>query len=153
MINLKTIVASTDFSENADHGLEYAAELGMKFGAKVILVHVVAYPIYPVSYEITVDVATLRGELEAASKKMIEERAAKMRAAGVDVETVVEVGTAFVEIIRTARHRQADLIVISTHGWSGMKHLLLGSTAERVVRKAPCPVLTVRSKEREFVLP
>jgi nucleotide-binding universal stress UspA family protein len=153
MITLKTIVASTDFSENADHALQYASELGKKFGAKILLVHVVAYPIYPVSYEITVDVATLRNELETAAKKMIEERAAKLRTAGVEVECVVEVGTAFVEIIRTARHRGADLIIISTHGWSGMKHLLLGSTAERVVRKAPCPVLTVKPKEHEFVVP
>lgn len=153
MINLKTILVSTDFSENSDHAIPYAAELGKKFNAKVILVHVVAYPVYPVSYEITVDVATLRNELEAAAMKLINERADKIRAEGVEVETVVEVGTAFVEIIRSARHRNADLLIISTHGWSGMKHLLLGSTAERVVRKAPCPVLTVRAQEREFVMP
>lgn len=153
MIKLKTILFPTDFSEYADHAAPYATELAKKFGANIVMLHVVAYPVYPVTYEITIDVVSLRNELEAAAQKELTKRADKMAEGGVKVDMVLDSGTSFVEIIRTARKCEADLIVMATHGWGGVKHLLLGSTAERVVRKAPCPVLTVRSPEREFVLP
>ena len=73
-------------------------------------------------------------------------------AAGMLVGLLV-VGTAFVEIVRAAREKNVDLIIMATHGWGPFKHMLLGSTAEKVVRKARCPVLTVRSPEHEFVHP
>ena len=70
-----------------------------------------------------------------------------------DVEKVVERGVPFVEIIRTAKEKNADLIVIGTHGRTGIDHMLFGSTAEKVVRKAHCPVLTVRIAGKEFKMP
>jgi nucleotide-binding universal stress UspA family protein len=70
-----------------------------------------------------------------------------------DVEKIVERGVPFVEIIRTAKEKKADLIVIGTHGRTGIDHMLFGSTAEKVVRKAPCPVLTVRIAGKEFKMP
>ena len=72
---------------------------------------------------------------------------------GVPVQTAFLEGRPFVEIIRYARDNEIDLIVISTHGRSGIKHALFGSVAEKVVRKAPCPVLVVKREERDFVLP
>ncbi len=73
--------------------------------------------------------------------------------AGFPVMTEVQMGRPFIEIIRYAREKKIDLIVLGTHGRSGLKHVLLGSVAERVVRKAPCPVLTIRHPEHEFVMP
>jgi nucleotide-binding universal stress UspA family protein len=70
-----------------------------------------------------------------------------------DVEKLVERGVPFVEIIRTSRERNADMIIIGTHGRTGIDHMLFGSTAEKVVRKAPCPVLTVRIAGKEFKMP
>jgi nucleotide-binding universal stress UspA family protein len=67
--------------------------------------------------------------------------------------TLVRSGSAFNEIVAVARELQIDLIIIATHGYSGLKHFLLGSTAERVVRHAPCPVLVVRDREHDFVQP
>jgi nucleotide-binding universal stress UspA family protein len=66
-------------------------------------------------------------------------------------ETIVQMGEPYKEIINIAKARKVDLIIIATHGYTGMKHMMLGSTAERVVRQAPCPVLVVREKEKEFV--
>ena len=77
-----------------------------------------------------------------------------LRAAGLSgARTLIVAGTPFVEIVRTARAEGADLIIIGTHGRGAVAHALLGSVAEKVVRKAPCPVLTVRQGEHEFVAP
>lgn len=153
MIDLKKILFPTDFSEYADYARPYAVELAKKFGSKITVVHVVAAPTYAVSYEIAVDVVTVREELEKAAEKRLNDVAAKIAADGIEVDTILEVGSGFVEIIAAARTSEADLIVIATHGWGAVKHLLLGSTAERVVRKAPCPVLTVRHSTHQFVHP
>lgn len=70
---------------------------------------------------------------------------------GIETESLQRLGTPYKEIIKVAREREVDLIVIATHGHSGLNHFLLGSTAERVVRLAPCPVLVVRQEERDFI--
>jgi len=72
---------------------------------------------------------------------------------GITVETIHRVGVPFVEIIKAAREKEVDLIVIATHGKSGLSHILFGSVAEKVVRKAPCPVLSIRHPEHEFIMP
>ena len=74
-------------------------------------------------------------------------------AQGLDWETVIRQGEPFLEVIRFAKEQDVDLIVIGTHGRSGFEHIVFGSTAEKVVRKAPCPVLSVRPEQREFVMP
>lgn len=153
MIKIEKILYPTDFSEYADHARDYVVEMAKKFGAKVIVVHVLATPAYAVSYEIAIDVNTLREELQKAAEKRMAEVQAKFTADGIDVETVIDVGAGFVEIVRIARKRDIDMIIMATHGWGGVKHLLLGSTAEKVVRKAPCPVLTIRHPEHEFIHP
>ena len=153
MIDLKHILFPTDFSDYANHARPYAVELAKKFGAKVTIIHVIAAPTYAVSYEIAVDVSLLHEEIQKGAEKRIRELAESMRAEGIEISTIVEVGSGFPEIIRAARDGEAGLIVMATHGWGAVKHLLLGSTAERIVRKAPCPVLTVRDPEHEFVHP
>jgi nucleotide-binding universal stress UspA family protein len=93
-------------------------------------------------------------ELIELSKKelaaFVEKHLAK---SGLSVVSDVALGRPFMEIIRYAKDNQMDLIVLGTHGRSGLRHVLLGSVAERVVRKAPCPVLTIRHPEHEFVMP
>ncbi|MBI1784146.1 universal stress protein, partial [Candidatus Sumerlaeota bacterium] len=76
-----------------------------------------------------------------------------LKAEGIESQSCIEFGNSFVEIIAVAKRENADLIIMGTHGLGAFKHLLLGSTAERVVRKAPCPVLTVRNPEHEFIHP
>ena len=153
MIDLKTILYPTDFSEDARHACPYVIDLAKKFGARVILIHVVPAPTYAVSYEIAVDTSTLDEEMRKSAQTRIEKLAGEFAAEGIECDAVIEVGGAFVEIIKTARDREADLIVLATHGLGALKHMLLGSTAEKVVRKAPCPVLTIRHPEHEFVHP
>lgn len=151
MIDLKTILYPTDFSEYSDHARPYAIEMARKFGAKVLLVHAMPIPTYSVGYEVSIDLKSVHDEMEASATKRLNEISEAIRADGVEVETLLAVGTPFVEVLNVARDREVDLIIIPTHGYGPIKHLLLGSTAERVVRGAPCPVLTIRHPEHEFV--
>lgn len=156
MIDLKHILFPTDFSEVADHARGYAVELAKKFGAKITLLHVAQTPSYyevAYSYETVADLSKIADQAKAAAEKDLHAVADKIREDGVEVESVTTMGTAFVDIINYARKHDVDLIVICTHGRGFMQHVLLGSTTERVVRKAPCPVLTIRPQEHEFIHP
>jgi nucleotide-binding universal stress UspA family protein len=141
---LRKILVPTDFSDSSNAALELALELARRFDGSVTLLHVYQLPAYPVP-----DGVIFVGPETAAEILMQVGQglaAAKARAAegGVPVETKTVEGTPFVEIVRTAHDGAFDVVVIGTHGHSGLKHLLIGSTAEKVVRKAPCAVLTVR---------
>lgn len=92
-------------------------------------------------------------ELVDACRERLDRAVGEIATDGLQVQPLVLNGVPFVEIVRCARDREADLIVLGTHGRSGLAHLLIGSVAERVVRKAPCPVLTVKHPEHEFVMP
>jgi universal stress protein A len=141
----KQILVPIDFSESSAGALEYALVLAQKFEAKLILLHVVEPAVYPENYLMTP--ATLD---EANQNSLVagRERLAVFRqratAQGLPVEALVRMGRAQSEIPDTAKATGTDLIVMGTHGHSGIKHVLLGGTAERVVRQSPCPVLTVR---------
>lgn len=154
MITLSKILCPVDFSEYSKHALTYAVALATQFHSKLTLVHVVE-PIH-----LPIDIAIgAPGILHYEAG--VAERARERLEALLDVPTKAELsvearvleGVAFAEIVRLAREEGTDLIVLATHGLSGIAHLLLGSTAEKVVRKAPCPVLTVKSPEHEFVMP
>jgi nucleotide-binding universal stress UspA family protein len=151
MINLRTILVPFDFSECSDEALQYGLELARRFGASLHLLHVVPDPVaQPWAAEgFSVPVF----EVVEKWQKQAEER---LRAAVPDADrhrvTVVSViATPYAEILAYAAAHAVDLIVMGTHGRSGVSHLLLGSIAERVVRRAPCPVLTVRRPEHGFV--
>lgn len=153
MIKMNRILYPTDFSEYSAHAIPYVKEFAKRFNAKVTLAHVVAVPAYAGSYEVAIDFASLQDAMTQASKKKIDAMKADFVKDGVETDCVIEIGTAFVEIINIARSQEADLIILATHGFGALKHILMGSTAERVVRKAPCPVLTLRHPEHEFILP
>jgi nucleotide-binding universal stress UspA family protein len=154
MITLKNVLVPTDFSEPSSLALRYALAFAEAFGAKVYLLHTVEDPFsYPWAAEAYVNpediVARLRTDAELELTKLVTEEQRKKY----QVESDVRVGRPFVSIIEYAREKNVDLIVMGTHGRGAIAHLLIGSVAENVVRRAPCPVLTVRPEEHEFVAP
>lgn len=156
MIAISKILVPTDFSEPSEVALRYGKELAAGFNASLHVMHVVedsalfAYASIegsaPLGYNLLEDMTT------QARKRLDEVLSAAEREA-LKAELVVVNGSPFVEIVRYARDRQVDLIVMATHGRGAIAHMLMGSVAEKVVRKAPCPVLTVRHPEHEFVMP
>ena len=142
MSDIKRILVPTDFSMPADAALTYALDLASKLGATVSLVHVFDDPSGIQSGEYVPMPAEMRGELLAALRRRLAEVAAKRGHSELNPQVLI--GPTARTIVDTARESGADLIVIGTHGRHGMSHLLLGSVAERVVRTAACPVLTVR---------
>ncbi len=142
---MKTILLTTDLSEASSHAVSPAVSLARKFGAKIILTYVGdLFPPMIEEYYVAVDLERLRKETEQRSNTALAEYAAKNIPPDVVVERAVSLGVPHIEIVRLATERQADLIVIATHGRGFISHALLGSTTERVLRRSPCPVLVVR---------
>jgi len=150
---LKSILVPTDFSAPSQNAIRYAIELAKQFGATITLLHVV---------EPIVVLADAYGWTNAPSiitDTALQKTATRRLAAllkeqsveSVPVKPLVRAGKPFQEIVSVAKKGGNDLIIIATHGHTGLAHILLGSTAERVVRHAPCPVLVVREGEREFI--
>lgn len=139
----RSIMVPHDFSAPADGALELALELARSAGARIRLVHVFPLPMENVSpYEIAMP-ERLVGEVRAAASERLERLLARVRAAGLEGDAEVDSGPVAETLVERARADGVDLIVMGTRGLSGIGHLLLGSVAERVLRTAPCPVLTV----------
>ena len=153
MIVLKNILVPTDFSETAEIAVRYAKALAEAFGAKVHVLHVATDPARFLPAEAFATLPDLRVQLEADTRKRLDGILADAGTQKLDVHRAIRLGEPFVEIIGYARGNAIDLIVMGTHGRGPIKHLLLGSVAEKVVRKAPCPVLTVRPPAHQFVMP
>lgn len=155
MIQINRVLVPTDFSEFSSWGLRYGCELARRFSAELHLLNVVEgiYPLIPEPGMMLPDAAAQIGEMQAAAEKMFERLPPPDWSEGLAVRKNVVSGTPFLEIIRYAREQQIDLIVIGTHGRSGLVHVLMGSVAEKVVRKSPCPVLSVRPEGHNFVMP
>ncbi len=155
MIAIKRILVPTDFSEFSQHAVRYGCELAQRFSAELHLLHVAqdALPIIPEAGMLTVSHGEYMAHLLASAERLLKEVPDPSSYSGPVAARVVEVGVPFVEIIRYAREQEIDLIVLATHGRTGLVHMLMGSVAEKVVRKAPCPVLTVRPKGHDFIMP
>jgi nucleotide-binding universal stress UspA family protein len=153
MPKFQKILAPTDFSEPSARALEYALDL-VESGGKVIVCHVVDDT--PLTYGY-VGLATPAEELRTAMSREaggeLDKFGPKTGERGVAVERLLVHGTPFLEIIRLARNEGVDLIVMGTHGRTGIRQVLIGSVAEKVVRKAPCPVLVVREHDAPFEQP
>jgi nucleotide-binding universal stress UspA family protein len=151
MIALKRILVPTDFSDCSDAALKYGRALCQAFDAKLHLLHVIQDP-YTQPWAAEAFPAPL-GEMLEQWQEQARQRLATLLPeadrAGATIATVV--GSPFYEIVRYATEQQIDLIVLGTHGRGPLSHMLLGSVTEKVVRKAPCPVLTVRHPQHEFV--
>jgi nucleotide-binding universal stress UspA family protein len=155
VIAIKRILVPTDFSEPSEDALAYAKGLADAFGASVHLMHVLE-DLAAHAWTTEVYVAALPGvheEMERHARERLEQLLSAADRAKYRAEIVLRVGSPFVEIVRYAREEQVDLIVLGTHGRGAIAHMLLGSVAERVVRKAPCAVLTVRHEAHKFVMP
>jgi nucleotide-binding universal stress UspA family protein len=151
MITLKKVLVPTDFSECSDAAVKYGRALASVFGATLHLLHVVQDP-YTQPWAAEAFPAPLGDLLEQWQTQARERMVAQIPEPDRDkVMVAAMVGSPIVEILRYASEQKIDLIVIGTHGRGPLGHILLGSVAERVVRKAPCPVLTVRHPQHEFV--
>ena len=153
-MQIKTILFPTDFSNGARAALDYALSLARDYKARLILLYVIQDVSIAEWYiPSTLSVADLIEDMQKSAWKEMDKWAEEAAAKVKDVEKVVVRGVPFVEVIKVAKDRSVDMIVIGTHGRTGIDHMLFGSTAEKVVRKAPCPVLTVRIAGKEFKMP
>ena len=145
-LRIKSILVPLDFSPPSKKALDYAVAFARQFKAKLTLVHVVE-PVATPDFAASFPLAMENDQSMAAAKKQLESlvKAARIPRSAVE-KILVRFGRSFHEIAGAARTRKVDLIIISTHGYTGLKHALLGSTTERVVRHAPCPVLVVRQR-------
>lgn len=145
MLDLKTILLTTDFSDTSLHALEPLRTLARKFDSKVLVVYVEEDRLPPLVIEyMAVGVEDLvRRQVDRARERLEEFRRTHLADLR-DVALEVGVGSPHVEIVRIAAEQGVDLIVMATHGRGFMSHAILGSTAERVVRRAPCAVLVAR---------
>jgi nucleotide-binding universal stress UspA family protein len=146
-MKISSILLPTDFSDCANYALSYASSLARQFGARMICVHVVEPVVPTVGYTgITepLPIADISEQLEDSATRELPKIAECEECAGLDVEEVIAHGDAAAEIVRVAKEREVDLIVLSSHGRTGLGRILFGSTAEAVVRHASCPVLVVK---------
>jgi nucleotide-binding universal stress UspA family protein len=156
MIIIKTILVATDFGPASDTALRYGRALAGQFGARLHVLHVAeniilavaspyGYPSVPVS---------LQQDIEAAAVKRTRALLTdEERQAGQAIAATVTDSSPAAAIVEYAKRHDIDLLVLGTHGRGALSHIFMGSVAERVVRMAPCPVLTVRDPEHEFVVP
>jgi nucleotide-binding universal stress UspA family protein len=150
MLPVKKIICPTDFSEASKEGLRAAEELARHFGADLFLVHVIApLPTIPgASAPTGFHIPSVLKEIQASAMKMLEHLIKRDVSMRVRVEPVVLQGDPAREIVRVAEERSADLIIIASHGESGWQRFVSGSVAEKVVRLATCPVLTVHPQRK-----
>jgi nucleotide-binding universal stress UspA family protein len=143
-VDIKRILVPIDFSDSAASVLDWAAHLATQHQCPIVLLH---------AYHLPVEFQQLEGaylptdfwtNVKEEAQRSLAKTAARLRKRGIEVEELVREGYPASVIETEAARQEVDLIVIGTHGLSGLKHLLLGSIAERVVQRAPCPVLTVK---------
>ena len=149
----KKILCPVDFSQFTQEVINYAIDIAKKYGSELHVMHVVPNMTYFTPYE-----SFLTPENLVAIEKNIQDEVERkftklLKGDGVPTKRVVREGTAFVEIIDYAKTEGIDLIVMGTHGHSTIEHILIGNVAEKVVRKSPCPVMTIRPRGKVFKMP
>jgi universal stress protein A len=149
LFRLKRMLVPVDFSDCSKKALAYAVAFAKQFGAEILLAYVVQ-PNIPVPEMTPIQADTIIGEMRESGKSELEKLRVSMTD-DVKITTVVRVGHPAQEIVRAAAEADADIILLSTHGRTGLGRVFFGSVAEHVTRYAGCPVLTVREREHEFV--
>jgi len=155
MIKIANVLVATDFSEASASARAYGRELARTFGATLHVLHAVENPVMWAGPESAgVDFARLQADLEASAQKQLAALVTADDRRELGARTIMRTGNspAF-EIANYAKEAGIDIVVMGTHGRGRVAHLLMGSVAEKMVRIAPCPVLTVRHPEHEFILP
>jgi len=153
MIALKRVLVPTDFSEFSDAALKYGVALARSFGASIDLLHVVTASLPDPMRNSPAGVMGEMHDFEATARKRLASLVSSEDPVASRVSVAAVYGDPTDEILRYAYANDVDLIVCGTHGLRGWNRLMMGSVAERLVRKSPCPVLTVHHPEHEFVLP
>jgi nucleotide-binding universal stress UspA family protein len=151
-MQIRSILLPTDFSDCGNYALSYAASLARTFDASIICVHVIEPMVPTVGYSGMTEplpIADISDQLEDSAERELPKIAECEECAGLEVEELIVHGEASSEIVRVAKDRRVDLIVISSHGRTGLGRILFGSTAEAVVRHASCPVLVVKPSQEE----
>jgi len=139
------IVTAIDFSENSECAFDYALSLAVKFEAELTIMHVINEPVDLRGFYVPhISFEQLEKEIELGAVKMMEEFCSTRLGTFSNYKTAIVTGIPYDEITRKADEIGASLIVLGTHGRTGLDHLIFGSTAERVVRSANCPVMTIR---------
>ncbi len=150
MLSINKILVPIDFSASSQEAMRFAAELAKRFDASVTVMHVYQVPGYVLPEGFLVAGPQTVTELTNSMQSALDTARRDLVAMGLaKVDSVLAQGTSHSEILRTAEAGGYDLIVMGTHGRTGLSHALLGSVAERVVRKATCPVLTIHAKPHE----
>ncbi|HDT12542.1 MAG TPA: universal stress protein [Candidatus Marinimicrobia bacterium] len=150
-MKIKKILLTTDFSEYANYALSYATEFARTFNAEIGLLHVIEPIIAPTDFTWeNYDIAELEKKSREYTQQSLEKIIREKIPEGIKAYPVIRYGRSFEEIIRYSKEDAYDMIIMSTHGLTGISHLLFGSTAEKVVRKSPIPVLTVRDPGHKF---
>jgi nucleotide-binding universal stress UspA family protein len=147
----KHILVPVDFSQSCLHGLTAAMELAWRFNAKLSVIHVVEH--LPPGTYLVMDAGDIEQEIESHAQKKLAEFVAKYVPDEMSVQQIVAIGKPFDKVVEKATELACELIVVSTHGYSGLAHVLMGSNAERIVQHAPCPVLVMRAHPGESSLP
>jgi nucleotide-binding universal stress UspA family protein len=139
------ILFALDFSEYSEHAFDYALSMARNFNGRLFIIHVIQEPVDLSGFYVPhISFENLEKEIKEGAERMMEKFCAKMITDYGNYETVVVAGIPYQEILRKAVEENVSLIVMGTQGRKGIDHLLFGSNAERVVRNAKCPVLTVR---------
>lgn len=151
MPQINKILVPVDFSDYSVNAVSYAVDFAGKFDAKIYLIYIVEPMLYPADFSMgQIAIPDVNEDLVKRAEDELKSLAKNHLEGKVDYELIIKTGRPFIEIIETADQHDIDLIIISTHGHTGVEHLLFGSTAEKVVRKAPCPVLTLRLPLKGF---
>lgn len=145
MKNFTKVLFATDFSENSEHAFDYAFSMAKKYGARLLIIHVINEPVDLRGFYVPhISFENLEKEIEEGALKMMEKFCRDNVKDYNNYETIIIAGTPDKEIVKKATSEEVSLIVMGTHGRRGIDHFLFGSTAERVVGNASCPVMTVR---------
>jgi nucleotide-binding universal stress UspA family protein len=154
MIALKNILVPVDFGEASDSALKYGRDLARTYGARLHVLHVVEDLMTRYAVEYPMNVPDLQQDVERTARQQVDALVTRQDRTELHVAPVVRTSNLTAnEIVNYAHEERIDLIIMGTNGRTGVSHFLMGSVAERVVRTAPCPVLTVRHPEREFIAP
>jgi universal stress protein A len=150
----KKILVPLDFSDYTDEIMNVAVQIAEKFGSTMHLLHVIPNMDYFTPYESFLsaeNLVSIQRDIEREVEKDMEVVVKKLK--DIPVAKTIHAGVAFLEIVNYVRTENIDLVVMGTHGRGGLEHILIGSVAEKVVRKSPCPVLTIRPAGKQLPLP
>ena len=152
---IKTILHPTDFSESSKHAMTYAISFAEEFQAKLVILHVIEEISSALYFDMlqAPPLTQLMVNIEKQARQALDEALPPELRGKLPAEYILRKGVPFVEILHCAGQVKADMIVLGTHGRTGLKHVLFGSVAEKVVRKAICPVLSVRHPQQKFEMP